>query len=87
MISASSFYLSLKTKLNENPTKFQLREEDLATCIESCIQDPFCLGYGHVSPVDCILIISNLGGDFTISDEDINGDDIAVTDPLSDNYL
>ena len=68
--------------------KFKLREEDLQTCIESCIQDPFCLGYGHVSPVDCILMISNLGGDFTISEEDINENDIAVneTDLLFGDY-
>ena len=56
----------------ENPSKFQVREEDLATCIESCKQDPFCLGYGHVAPIDCILIISNLGGDFKTSGEGIS---------------
>ena len=38
------------------------------------------MGYGHVSPVDCILIISNLGGDFTTSGENINDIDIAANE-------
>ena len=55
-----------------NPSKFQLREDDRVTCMESCIQDPYCLGYGHVSPLDCILIISSLDGDFTNQSVDLN---------------
>ena len=67
-IHASSFSVCGK----RNPSKFQLREDDRSTCIESCIQDPYCLGYGHVSPLDCILIISSLDGDFTNQSVDLN---------------
>ena len=69
LINGSPVYL-----INENLKKFHLKEEDQPTCVESCIQDPFCLGYGHISPVDCILIISNLSGNFTIVSENMDYD-------------
>ena len=56
------FFLAIKNLL-----KFRLREEDRESCIQSCILDASCLGYGHVFLVDCILIISNLGAGLGLS--------------------
>ena len=45
---------------------FQIIEEDSNVCLNICKQDPFCLGYSHIFPIDCILLISNINNDNTM---------------------
>ena len=62
-----------------------MKEEDRESCIQSCILDASCLGYGHVFPVDCILIISNLGADL-ISNDIFIDDEIFYNDTEYELY-